>query len=110
MIEELFVVAQLSQIDVRAVLLQDAFVVKVVVVLGDLVSELAHGWNFNRAGPIRVHEAQLKDQVFDIFLAQIGGLVERYEVVRWSDTALRRQLRHQEEVETLVFIGVLDKL
>jgi len=71
MIEELSVVAQLSQIDVRAVLLQDAFVVKVVVVLCDLVSELANRWNFDRAGPIRVHEAQLKDQVLDVFLAQI---------------------------------------
>lgn len=47
MIEEILVVAQLSQIDIGAPLLQDTFVVEVVVVLRDLVSKLTNRWHFD---------------------------------------------------------------
>lgn len=30
--------------------------------------------------------------------------------MRWSDTALRRQLRDQEEIKAFILIDVLDKL
>lgn len=80
------------------------------MVLGDLVTKLANRGHFDGAGPIWVHETQLERQVLQILLTHIFRLIQRHKVMSWRDAALGCQLRHQEEIEALVFLSVLNKL
>ena len=52
MVAKLFIVAELSQIDISLDLFQNTLLIESMMVLGDLVTKLANRGHFDGAGPI----------------------------------------------------------
>ena len=110
-VQEFLVIGQLPKVDTALTwLLEGSCLVKGMMVIGDLVAELANRWNFDGAGPVGVHETQAEGQVLKVIFAHIGRLVQVSEVVSWCHTTLGGQLGDKEEVKAVVTVRVLDKL
>ena len=70
------------------------------VELGNLVSVLAGGWNFDRTLPVKITVTERVGELLDVDLLQ-RALVEGHKAVRRKYTALVGGGRRDEEVERL---------
>ena len=80
------------------------------MVLCDLMRVLASSWHLYGSAPVAVHEALSVSQVLDVKLGEIRRLVQAHVVVGRSGASLGSTLRHQEEVEALVVLLVLNQV
>jgi len=73
--------------------------IKTMMVISNLMSQLARSRDFDTSCPIRINVAQPISKVLNDLLGQIFRLVGGDKVVDWHDTSLCGLLRYKEEVE-----------
>lgn len=82
--------------------------VEAVVVVSNLVGQLARSGNLDAPGPVGVDVAERVGQILHHLLGQVLRLIQWHKIVDGHDTTLSGLLRNEEEVELLVAIFVLN--